>query len=82
MIQMVLFERPKLPVMHWRSDQWNRSHKDCLYEMFLNCGTTVAQLWHFGCFGPKRRDATFQICVPHAYCLVAIGGLDPPTSRL
>ena len=46
MIQMVLFERPKLAVMHWRSDQWSTSHKDCLYEMFLNCGTTVA-LWVF-----------------------------------
>jgi hypothetical protein len=39
-------------------------------------------LWHFGVFGLKRRDAIFEICVPHAYLVVAIGGLEPPTSRL
>jgi hypothetical protein len=53
-----------------------------LLAFFARCGTVVAPLWHFGVFGPKRRDATFGICVPHAYLVVAIGGLEPPTSRL
>jgi hypothetical protein len=63
------------PIVRLKSDAF-------LDDWIMPFFPVVAPLWHFGCFNPKRRDATFEICVPHAYFVVAIGGLEPPTSRL